>query len=114
MIKTNQPQEGIYIIRPEGRLDAMAVPEFDDTTAKLISAETKGLIFDLEITSFVDSSGLSSIIKLYKAVHQHKIPVAFCRIPPPVMSLFKLTKVNTVFNICDSLAEATAKVAPKR
>lgn len=114
MFTVSQPQEGISLIKPEGRLDAMAVPEFDDAAAKLLESKPNGLIFDLETTSFIDSSGLSSIVRLYKSLHQMKIPVAFCRVPGPVMSLFKLTRVNAVFKVFDSLEEASTFVSPKK
>ena len=114
MINVSQPQEGILVIKHDGRLDAMVISEFDQAAEKIIAAKPRGLVFDLETTSFIDSSGLSSMVKLYKSMHQSKTPVAFCRASGAVKSLFKLTRVDAVFKIFETLEEATAFVVPKK
>ncbi len=114
MLDVSQPQEKVFIIKPNGRLDAMVIAEFEQVANDVAGNKPQGLIFDLQSTSFIDSSGLSSIIKLYKSLHQAKTPVAFCQIPDVVQSLFKLTRVNAVFKIFDTLDEATEFVAPKK
>jgi anti-sigma B factor antagonist len=114
MLKISHPAQGIFDIKVEGRLDAMVVGEFEDLAEKVLKTKPSGIIFDLEKTTFIDSSGLSAIVKLYKALGKFKTQTVFCQIPQPVMNLFKLTRLVAVFTIYDSLEEAQAAVQPKR
>ena len=112
MLKISHPAEGVFNIKVEGRLDAMVVGEFEELAAKVLKVKPKGIVFDLDKALFIDSSGLSAIVKFYKALGNLKAQTVFCRVPQPVMSLFQLTKLDAVFKVVSTVEEALAAVAP--
>jgi anti-sigma B factor antagonist len=114
MVTTSQPAPGVLNIQVEGRLDAMVVGEFEDLADHILKTKPTGVVFDLEKATFLDSSGLSAIVKLYKSLNKLRTKIVFCRVPPPVMNLFKLTRLDIVFPLFENLEEGLAFVTPKK
>ncbi|HSO67421.1 MAG TPA: STAS domain-containing protein, partial [Desulfatirhabdiaceae bacterium] len=60
---------------------------------------------DLTYVEFIDSSGLSVLISVLKTL-AGKGELLLCSISNTVMSLFKLTRMDRIFKIYDSVEEA--------
>lgn len=102
----------IDIIELEGRFDAYEVPVvsrwFDEHPA------ASHVIVDLGGVSFIDSLGLSTLVKGLKRCRQNQGDLYLCNMAQSVLIIFELTRLSLAFSVfpdCESALEAfsTAK-----
>ena len=88
-----------------GRIDAAMAIQFKED----MRAETKGgpnrVILDLSRVDFVDSSGLGAIVASLKQMGAGR-RLDLAGLTPTVDKVFRLTRMDTVFNLFPSLDEA--------
>jgi anti-sigma B factor antagonist len=96
----------ILVIKPlEKRIDASIATDFKGRMMDWINAGNKRILLDLAEVEFVDSSGLGSIVSSLKTMGSEG-DLAICGIKETVMNLFRLTRMNRVFQIFSSEDEA--------
>ena len=92
----------------ESRIDAAVAIEFKDA----MRAETNGsqeiIVLDLSQVEFIDSSGLGAIVAALKNVGAGR-KLALAGLTPTVERVFKLTRMDTVFNIFPTLDGALSE-----
>lgn len=102
-------KDGYGVVKLVGRLDSFYASEFnfDSFVEKL---GNKNYIFDMEELTFVDSTGLGTILKIYKHFTRNKQTMILCSLNEGVTQLLKITKLIKVFKITDSLKSAEKKI----
>lgn len=102
----NRQIEDIMIVQPlEKRIDASVSTEFKGRMVDWINAGNKRIVLDLSNVDFIDSSGLGSIVSSLKTIGNDG-DLVICGIKETVMGLFRLTRMNRVFQIFTSQQEA--------
>ena len=101
----------IDILELSGRFDAYEVPDliqwFDDhVEAELVIVNLKGV-------GFIDSSGLSTLVKGLKRCRQNTGNLALCELQQAVLIIFELTRLDKAFSIFDDEASAIAALQPE-
>lgn len=91
------------------RLDAAVAPAFKQDVVARVQAGASHLVVDLDQVDFVDSSGLGALVSILKSLGGRG-SVAVCNVKGPVLNLFKLTRMDKVFTIVGTRAEALARV----
>ncbi|WP_053228459.1 STAS domain-containing protein [Spirochaeta cellobiosiphila] len=89
-----------------GRLNAVSVGELKEDIRTCIEEGNNNIIVDLHALDFLDSSGLAALVSGLKL---SKGSGGYFRLFSPteqVSSVFKLTRLNTVFEIYDDEASA--------
>jgi len=106
-------QMGVLIVKPlEQRLDAAVVQEFKQHFAGRVQEGHRLIAIDLEAVEFIDSSGLGGIISVLKAVGEAG-NVAVFGVDAQVATLFRLTRMDRIFPILVSAAEALKALTGK-
>ncbi len=67
---------------------------------------TENLIVDLEKVDSCDSSGLSALLIAERAMREHGGTVKLVNVHKKVMSILKISQLDRLFQIHDSLADA--------
>lgn len=88
------------------RFDASLVGEFKRCLDVVASPLPKDLAIDMSEVKFVDSSALGALVSLVKQAQGSRLRML--GVTPPVMGLFKLTRMDRVFEIVDVLEPANA------
>lgn len=91
----------------EPRIDASVALAFKEG----MRAETDGtpqIILNLEQVEFVDSSGLGAIVAAMKAMGTPRA-MALAGLTPTVEKVFRLTRMDSVFPLFESLDDALAQ-----
>jgi anti-sigma B factor antagonist len=96
----------------ENRLDANNVPDFKRQWLKLLASGPAGLIIDVSNLEFIDSTGLGAILKGLKLGDQ-KTVVVVCGAREPILSMFKLTRMDKIIKLFSSEPEALSYVQKK-
>ncbi|MFB2839725.1 STAS domain-containing protein [Floridanema evergladense] len=87
------------ILQPIGILDGEQGTKFRDEVTDLIKKGTKVVLIDFQDVTFMDSSGLGSLVIALKTVRASKAKIFICAINDQVRMLFDLTSMNKVFKI---------------
>ncbi|MEI6445794.1 MAG: sugar transferase [Nostocales cyanobacterium ELA583] len=100
--------EDVAILQVPVRLTVLEAVSFKQTCQNLIEADSPpGQIFiDFQDTTFMDSSGLGSLVSNFKNSQEKGIKVTLRHVTPPVMAVLNLTGLDQVFPI-ESLHDLT-------
>ncbi|NRB21037.1 MAG: STAS domain-containing protein [Rhodobacteraceae bacterium] len=89
------------------RIDAAIAIQFKEDMRSETEGGASRVILDLSEVKFIDSSGLGAIVAAMKQLgSSRKLDLA--GLSPMVEKVFRLTRMDTVFDLYASLSEATA------
>lgn len=74
-----------------------------------IDAGTRRFVVDFALTGYIDSSGLGILVSLSKKIREVDGQLRLASLNEDLRTLFELTKLHTLFQICGSLEEALAE-----
>jgi len=93
---------GVLIVKPsEKRIDASVATEFKGKMVDWINEGNTKIILDLVNVDFIDSSGLGAIVSSLKAIGGIG-DLVISGLQETVMGVFRLTRMNKVFQIFSS------------
>ena len=73
---------------------------------KLVSEESKKIIFNLSDLTYINSSGLGLLINVLKQVRANNGDIKLSNLRPELSELFRITSLNSVFSIFSEESEA--------
>ena len=83
----------------DGRLDTVAAQQIEETITPLLEHADQTIILDCEKMPFISSSGLRIFLKIRKEVAAKNGRMYLKNVCPDVMQVFKMTKLDDVFEI---------------
>jgi anti-sigma B factor antagonist len=99
-------QGDVIIVKPNStRLDAVVATQFRNELIDRITSNTDTLLIDLSDVEFIDSSGLGALVsgrKMLDASHR----MALCSVNPRLENLFRVTRMDRVFEFYESCDQA--------
>lgn len=106
--------QGVTLIR---FLDRQLVAGFDlialwrELFQMIETEDRRKLVLDLSLVNFLSSEGLGKLIALHKKVTAKNGMLKLCCICPEVLEVFAVTKLDGLFGIEKTVAEALAAFA---
>jgi len=99
------------IVTPlEDRLDARVAADFKERMIELIASGNTVIVLDLSKVEFIDSSGLGAIVSSLKRMGGRG-ELVVCGLRETTMTLFKLTRMDRVFQVFDSEQQAVSALS---
>jgi anti-sigma B factor antagonist len=99
MIHTTEHEPDFTVVRPgTQRLTAQNAKTFKDEVVDLIGDGASRLVIDFEDVSFLDSSGLGALVGVLKKIG-HRGEVVVCGLNKEVEQMFRICRMDRVFNI---------------
>ena len=99
-------ENNVLIVYPNvEELNASIAARFKDEMEKVIKEGNNIIIINLTGIEFIDSTGLASIVSSLKLIGRNG-QLVLCGLHRNVMSVFKLTRMDRVFQIFSSEEEA--------
>lgn len=98
----------IAVVVVEGDLDASTAPGLRAKFEELIGQGENQYVIDLAGVPFMDSSGIAALVNLFKRVRIGHGDVKLCGIGEEILKIFQLTRLDRVFDIFDTRADAIA------
>jgi anti-sigma B factor antagonist len=92
------------------RIDAAMAIQFKENMRLETEAGPDHVILDLSLVAFIDSSGLGAIVASMKQLGDHR-QLDLAGLSPMVDKVFRLTRMDTVFNLFASLDQAKAAIS---
>jgi len=91
----------------EQRLDAAVALGFKDAIRDATARPGNPVILGMSRVDFMDSSGLGAIVGVMKLLGPDR-PLELAALRPGVMKVFRLTRMDTVLRIHDTMPPVTA------
>ena len=100
----------VQVLAPVGILDGTQAETIRTQAESALVSGAKTLLMDLKETTFVDSSGLGTLVAVLKKVRSSDCEMVVCSINPQVRMLFELTSMDRVFQIFEDRAAFEASL----
>jgi len=93
-------------------LDEQALHEFSTALlAQAAEAEPPLLLLDLSETSYISSSFIEAMVRAWKRIKERKGVMALCGVGPFCMEVLQVTRLNTLWQMFPTRAEAVAALS---
>ena len=97
-------------MRVTGEIDMATAPRLRQHVVTVTSQKPAGLVLDLDRVDFIDSTGLGVMVGAAKRMRMIDGGFRIACAQPHIIQLFKLTRLNEVFDLYDSLEDALATI----
>ena len=104
-VKT-ESKNGLMICRVDGDIDINCSPDLKKIFDKLISQKTPKIVIEMTKVTYVDSSGLATLVGILKNMRSYGGKMRLAGMSPKIKSLFEITKLDKLFEIMASEEEA--------
>jgi anti-sigma B factor antagonist len=99
---------GVVVVEVDGQLIVGNRQELKQKVLDALEAGNKKFLIDFTKTGYIDSSGLGVLVSLSKKIRDEGGDLRLAGLNDDLKTLFELTKLDTLFAITDSAAEALA------
>lgn len=99
-------EAGVTILQVSGEINITTSPELRKAFEKNTS---KKVVVDLEKVSYVDSSGLATLVEMLKKMKSQGGSLGLAGMSDKVKSLFEITKLDKLFLLYKTQAEAVSQ-----
>ena len=103
-------EDGIVVKLDARRLDAALAVRFKDAMREIADQASGRVVVDLGKVQFLDSSGLGAIVSLKKYLGEDRALEIAC-LSPMVEKVFKLTRMDLIFTIHDTVDDLMKNAA---
>ena len=93
-------------------MDANVSGSLKQRIQQLVEKGARRLILDLEGVDFLDSSGLGALVACLRRVREKQGEIKLAGLRPEVQSIFEITRVSRLFQICRDVQEAMKAFPP--
>ena len=108
IVEMEHTEQGIALARLSGRLDAAAAPRVLAHLKDAVADGKSRLAVDLSEVSFIDSTGLGTLVSGLKAARKAEGDLRLVAPRPQAQRLLRLTTLDRVFVTSDTLDEVWA------
>lgn len=105
-MESRQTDSGVTVLAPSGRLDVVGAPALKEAVSEAMKNGQPKLVIDLEGVTFVDSSGLGSVVSALKQVRSSKGDLRLAAPNQQVRVVLELTTLDRVFPYFATVEEA--------
>ena len=98
--------DDVTVVSVEGQLIVGNRHELKQKVLEELENGERKFVVDFEETGYIDSSGLGVLVSLSKKIREQGGELRLASLNEDLRTLFELTKLDTLFKIADSKAEA--------
>lgn len=104
--------KGINVITLSGDIDLYTSPELRKELMDLINKKISHLFVDFRGVSYIDSSGIATLVEGLKRMMPYGGKLKFIGIPDGIMEIFRFSKLDRVFETFISIDDAFNSLNP--
>ena len=93
------PRQGLTVCHIDGEIDINSSPAIKKSFDKLISQKTPKIVINLSKVTYVDSSGLATLVEVLKNMRSYGGRMRLACMSSKIKSLFEITKLEKLFEI---------------
>jgi anti-anti-sigma factor len=96
---SSEPRGDAIVVRLDGDFDLYSSAEVRTSVDTLLEAGRADLFLDLTGVTFLDSSGLGTLVGLQKHANRAHVRLALCGLPPQIQKIVHATHLQDAFTI---------------
>lgn len=104
-------QDNVVIVKPDGEIDLHNSPQLRKTLQDLTKENQPNLLIDLESVSYMDSSGLATLVEVFQSIQKQGKKLALSSPVDTVKNIFTITRLDEIFSIYPTQKEALKELA---
>ena len=97
--------QGVTVISPTGGI-MMGDNALSEAVDSILASGARNILINLGHVAFMDSFGVGQLLGCYTTVTDQGGLLKLCELSPRMSSILQITKLNTVFEVYKSEAEA--------
>jgi anti-sigma B factor antagonist len=105
-VETRQADNGITVVAPTGRLDVAGAPALKEAISEVVKNGPPRIVIDMQGVSFVDSTGLGSVISALKQIRSSQGELRLAAPNQQARVVLELTTLDRVFPYYATVEEA--------
>jgi len=87
------------IIRPHGKIDILTSAELRSMLSDLTKKKIANIVVDLEQVTYIDSSGLATLLEGLKNLKEYDGKMKLINVPDRIQKVLSLMKLDMIFDI---------------
>ncbi|HOO17507.1 MAG: STAS domain-containing protein [Phycisphaerae bacterium] len=95
------------VVRVSGEVDLRTSPQMREVLLRVAHKNPKRLIVDLSDVSYMDSSGVGTMVEIKRLVERGGGRLVLAGLQPRVRSVFEVTQLDRFFDIAKDINDAT-------
>ncbi len=105
-LSVHKEPNGVVVVGVDGQLIVGNRQELKQKILDALEAGDRKFLIDFTRTGYIDSSGLGVLVSLSKKIRDQGGDLRLAGLNEDLKTLFELTKLDTLFAISDTAAEA--------
>lgn len=107
MLIVDKPfEKGVILAVKETRIDMSISRKFREQVSKYLEKKPAIVVFDMHDTEYLDSSALGALVTILRDVKNYGGEIRLANLNQTLKTLFKLSKLESMFKICETVEEA--------
>ena len=102
---------GCTVVRVGGVLDLATAPDLKACLQQAIQDGARNIVLDIADVQFIDSSALGALVSIYKELQPRSGRLCLAAVPPLVLRVLRLTSVDRLVTVYDSVEAAEQDLA---
>ena len=103
-----ESKDGVLIVSVDGQLVVSNRQEFKQLVLDEVERGARQVVVDFDGTAYIDSSGLGALVSLGKRIRESGGELRLAALNDDLRTLFELTRLDTLFPLYSTRAEALA------
>ena len=95
-----------HVVSLSGEINLRSSPNLHESLLEIIAGRPDRIILDLSGVSYMDSSGIGTLVEIKRRMERDKGILVLAALQPRVRGLFEITKLERFFTIAADVAEA--------
>jgi anti-anti-sigma factor len=104
-VKTGEKRPGVFVVSPIGSIDTNTHSVLDEKVEKVLGNSPDVIIFDMEFTDYINSTGIRVLLKTKKALKASNGRMVFMNLQPQIKKVFDILKALPTMKVFASVAE---------
>lgn len=105
---SRKDKKGVLVVSVDGQLVVGNRQDFKESVLTALEGGERKFLVDFSDTGYIDSSGLGVLVSLSKKIRDEGGDLRLAGLNEDLRTLFELTKLDTLFAISGSPADALA------
>jgi anti-sigma B factor antagonist len=96
--------DGGKIVRPHGKIDILTSAELRSILGDLTKKKVMKIVVDLEQVTYLDSSGLATLLEGLKHLKEYDGKMQLANVPDRILKVLSLMKLDMIFEIVEDFS----------
>jgi anti-sigma B factor antagonist len=106
LVKEVRKAPDFTIVVLSGDIDLHHSPALHSALVEVTTGRPKKLMLDLREVPYMDSSGVGTMVEVFRRVTAYKGKMVLFGLNPRVRSVFEITKLDRFFTLCETEEQA--------